>query len=114
MASSFEVTVTAVSIGDVRAARFIVGFGQPAENTAIVRDAAAAMDTALEVEGGGPLALIYGPASLPAMAVIIHRLGHRFGAVGVWDPKLDRYVVAISHSPDYSVGQALGPEKERR
>jgi CRISPR-associated protein Csx3 len=114
MGATFVVTVAGVHVGDLRATRFTVGFGEPAENTSIVRDAAIAMDAALEVEGGGPLALIYGPASLPAMAVIIHRLGHRFGAVGVWDPKLDRYVVVTSHSPDYSVGQTLAPEKERR
>lgn len=107
MGTAFVVTVAEVSVGGIRAARFTVGFGEPAENTAIVRDAASTIDAALEVEGGGPLALIYGPASLPAMAVIIHRLGHRFGAVGVWDPKLNLYVVVISHSPDYSVGQTL-------
>ncbi|MEO8381527.1 MAG: CRISPR-associated protein Csx3 [Acidobacteriota bacterium] len=107
MGSAFVITAAGVMVGDLRAVRFTVGFGLPGDNTVIVRDAASAMDAALEAEAGGPLALIFGPASLPAMAVIVHRLGHRFGAVAVWDPKLSAYVVAISHTPDYAVGQAL-------
>src|SRR5687768_14708815 len=109
---SFRIDVAAVSVAGTRAARFTVGFGEPAENTSIVRDAADAMDAALAAEGSGPLALVYGPASLPAMTVIAHRLGHRFGAVAVWDPKLDAYVVAISHGPVFAVGQALHVPKE--
>ena len=41
--------------------------------------------------------LLHGPASLAAVAVIVHHVAHLFGAVGVFDPKLNGYVVVVSH-----------------
>ena len=55
----------------------------------------------------GKLLKITGAASLPVTAVIIHKVGHLYGAIAVYDPKLSGYVVSISHSPDYKLGLVL-------
>ena len=80
-----------------------IGFGEPAQNDQIVKDAAARLDEMVENGEliGGELVKINGPASLPVACVITHKVGHLFGAVAVWDPKLSKYVVAISHHPSY-------------
>ena len=82
-----------------------VGFGDPASNDAIVRYVADTLkDMALP---GGPLLKINGPASLPVAVVIAHAVTHLYGAVAVWDPKLGKYVVSVSHNPAFSVGDLI-------
>ena len=88
-----------------------VDFGKPSDNVQIVKDAAArldAMQKAGELSGGG-LLKINGPASLPVAMVLGHKLSHLFEAIACFDPKMNRYVVAISHSPnpDYAVGNVI-------
>ena len=86
-----------------------VAFGDPAQNDKIVLDAAARvqeMITAGELTGGKVIK-INGPASLPVACVLAHALGHLYGAVGVFDPKLGKYVVAISHDADSQVGSLI-------
>lgn len=88
-----------------------VDFGIPSDNTQIVRDAAARLDVmqkAGELSGGG-LLKINGPASLPVAMVLGHKLSHLFEAIACFDPKMNKYVVAISHSPnpDYAVGNVI-------
>lgn len=82
-----------------------VGFGQPAQNDQIVRDAERGLSALGEM--GGRLALINGPASLPVAVVLAHHLLHRYGAVGVFDPKLAAYVVAAAHGGNYTVGDLI-------
>lgn len=98
-------------IADFDAAQSIlnVKFGDPATNAQIVQDAAARL-TEIKANGGlqgGPLLKINGPASLPAAFTIGHAVFHAYGAIAVFDPKLQSYVVAVSHSPDYSLGQLI-------
>jgi len=50
---------------------------------------------------------INGPASLPVAAVITHAVAHRYGVVAVFDPKLGRYVVAISHDETHRPGDLI-------
>ena len=88
-----------------------VDFGTPSDNTQIVKDAAARLDVmqkAGELSGGG-LLRINGPASLPVAMVLGHKLSHLFEAIACFDPKMNKYVVAISHSPnpDYAVGNVI-------
>lgn len=86
-----------------------VGFGKPAENSQIVQDALARLDEMIasgELAGGG-LIKVNGPASLPVGMVLCHALAHRFGAVGVFDPKMAGYVVAVSHDPARKVGDLI-------
>jgi len=86
-----------------------VGFGVPAQNDIIVIDVLARlteMDQAGELEGGG-IIKINGPASLPVAVALSHALAHKFSAIGVFDPKLNKYVVAVSHDPNTKVGDLL-------
>lgn len=81
-----------------------VGFGAPAQNDQLVREA----DELVRHEAGeGELALINGPASLPVACVLAHHLAHRYSAVGVYDPKLGSYVVAITHNPGLPLGALI-------
>lgn len=86
-----------------------LSFGEPASNDRIVREVDARMKK-LKSSGslcGGPLLRINGPASLAAMATITHHVAHLFGAVAIYDPKLERYVVCVSHSPDHPTGTLI-------
>ena len=85
-----------------------LSFGAPAQNDEIVRDAVAAVKS-LKLKGG-KLIKLNGPASLPVACALAHELGHLYGALAVFDPKLDgtkKYVVAISHDPDFAVGDLI-------
>ena len=88
-----------------------IAFGAPSDNDQIVRDAVARLDVMTrsgELSGGG-LLKINGPASLPVAMVLGHKLSHLFEAIACFDPKLNKYVVVISHSPnpDYVVGNLI-------
>lgn len=85
-----------------------IGFGAEAQNDKIVKDAAKLLDDLLETKlKGGKLLKINGPASLPVAMHLAHKLGHIYGAVACYDPKLHKYVVAISHDPDYKLGDLI-------
>lgn len=86
-----------------------VGFGEPAQNDQIVRDAAARLEQMSQSGelSGGPLLKINGPASLPVACVLTHKVCHIYGAVGVFDPKLGKYVIAITHNPTYKLGDLI-------
>jgi len=86
-----------------------VGFGTPAQNDQIVRDAKVRLDEMISTGemSGGRLVKVNGPASLPVMMVITHAVMHIFGAVSMFDPKLGKYVVAISHDPGFAVGDLV-------
>lgn len=86
-----------------------VGFGEPAQNDSIVRDAAARLDEMIEtgeLKGGG-LLKINGPTSLPVAYVLVHKVAHLYGAIGVFDPKLGKYVIVITHNPAYKLGDLI-------
>lgn len=82
-----------------------VGFGDPAQNDQIVKDAKSILES-MNLPGG-PLIKINGPASLPVAMVLCHHLNHLYEVVGVYDPKLGKYVVSISHSPSHKVGDLI-------
>ena len=86
-----------------------IGFAEPAQNDQIVRDAAARLDEMAESGElkGGQLLKINGPASLPVAFVLAHKVAHLFGAVGVFDPKLGKYVISITHNPTYKLGDLI-------
>lgn len=100
--ASYKITVETPSEGITM---FRVGFADPAQNDVIVKDAQKALD---EIKpAGGALALVNGPASLPVAFVLAHGLGHKFGAVACFDPKMGGYVVSISHDPDRPLGEII-------
>jgi hypothetical protein len=86
-----------------------VGFGIPAQNDRIVKDANSILETMVENGSikGGELIKINGPATLPVAMVIAHALGHLYGAVACFDPKLGRYVVSIAHGGVYRIGDLI-------
>lgn len=86
-----------------------VGFEDPAQNDQIVRDAATRLDEMVKADelAGGPLLRINGPASLPVAVVIAHAVSHIYGAVAVFDPKLGKYVVSVTHGGQYELGELV-------
>ena len=86
-----------------------IGFGDPADNDVIVRDASEILN-GLRSTGQlsrGEIIRVHGPASLPVAMAIGHSLSHLYQAVACFDPKLSKYVVAVSHGRKYSVGDLL-------
>ena len=103
--ATYNVTRSEVFVAASSADLFKVGFGEPAQNNSIVRDADKALTGMGEI--GGRLALVNGPASLPAAVVVAHHLLHRYAVVGIFDPKMAGYVVAASHGGDYALGDLI-------
>jgi len=68
-------------------------FGDPATNAQIVKDADARL-AEIKASGGlqgGSLLKINGPLSLPTAFTVGHAVFHAYGAIAVWDPKLQSY-----------------------
>ncbi len=86
-----------------------IGFGSPAQNDQIVKDAAARLDKMIEAGElkGGDILRVNGPASLPVAMVLAHKLAHLYQAVACFDPKLSKYVVAIAHGNKFAVGDLI-------
>lgn len=82
-----------------------LSFGTPAQNDQIVKDAVEAIKN-LNLEGGKIIKL-NGPASLPVAIALSHEVGHIYGAIAAFDPKLGKYVVAISHDPEFKIGDLI-------
>lgn len=119
--NTYKVSAEKTITNGTEATLFRVGFGDPAQNDQIVRDAESRMTEVLAASAEKPesaddmgpanygeLALVNGPASLPVAMVLAHKLGHLFGAVACFDPKLGKYVVSIAHGGKYTVGQLIG------
>jgi CRISPR-associated protein Csx3 len=86
-----------------------VGFADPAQNDQIVRDAVARLEQMVNdrILVGGPVIKINGPASLPVACAIAHAVNHLYEVVAVFDPKLGKYVVAVSHNSKVSPGDLI-------
>ena len=86
-----------------------IGFGAPAQNDEIVKDVEGRLEEMMldgELTGGGTLK-INGPASLPVAIVITHNVVHLFDAIACFDPKMNAYIVCISHGSEHSVGDII-------
>ena len=86
-----------------------IGFGEAAQNDQIVRDVAARWQeiSNLGELSGGQLIKINGPASVPVACVLVHKVSHLYGGIGVFEPKLGKYVIAITHNPEYNLGDLV-------
>lgn len=82
-----------------------LSFGNPAPNNQIVLDAIKRLDE-LDI-GGGTLVKLNGPASLPVAIAIAHHIMHKFSYIGVYDPKLDMYVIVVAHGPEHKIGELI-------
>ena len=103
--NAYQIETTTVFVGGVTTTLLKGSFGAPAGGDEIAKTVAARM-AELENEHG-QLALWNGPATVVASFAVGHVLAHRFGAVGVYDPKLLGYVVAVSHDPERPVGDII-------
>ena len=86
-----------------------VGFGEPSQNDEIVRAAVARLNEMTENGelSGGDIVKINGPASLPVAVAIAHGVNHLFETVAVFDPKLGKYVVSVTHGTEYKPGDLI-------
>lgn len=84
-----------------------IGFGVPAQNNEIIKYVA---NNLPEINGKG--LLINGPASLPVAMLIAHAYAHTCKYIACFDPKINQYVVAISHTPEMEVGTLIPAEIE--
>ena len=99
------------SIGPTRADGLTVvllRFDEPANNDLIVPAAIKSL-ASLHLLGGRGL-LFKGSASLPVAMALAHSVAHLYQFVACYDPKLEKYVVAISHTPDFQPGALIGNE----
>jgi CRISPR-associated protein Csx3 len=83
----------------------VIGFGEPANNDQIVPAALTAIGQ-LNLTGGRGI-LFHGAASLPVAMALAHSVAHLYQFVACFDPKLERFVVAISHAPDVRPGDLI-------
>jgi hypothetical protein len=102
--SAYNISRTDVTVVDFAAHMFTVGFGDASDNSGIVVAANAAITA---VAGNGTIALVNGPASLPAAIVIAHGIVHNYAVVAVFDPKMSAYIVASSHGSDMKIGDII-------
>ena len=88
---------------------YTIGFGdEPADNTDLAQLVSKATYE-IPSELHGSVALITGKASLPISYGLAHNLAHYHTAVAVYDPKLQGFVVAITHDPRYTLGLLIQP-----
>ena len=102
MAECYQVQLEGVRDG---VALVRISFGAPATNDRVVPDAVAAIGE-LGLSGGKGIKFT-GPASLPVAMALSHAVAHLYGYVACYDPKLGRYVVAISHDPGVRPGDLM-------
>lgn len=86
-----------------------IGFGEPAENPAIIQDAIQTMDD-LNLAGGRGI-LFDGPTTVAVAMALAHSVAHKYGFVAMFDPKKGKYVVAISHDPTVRPGDWITRER---
>ena len=99
---SFKVELKANSL---ERAAIEIGFVGEAHNDLRIVDA---VDAIKQLNlAGGKLVTFDGPCSLPVAMALAHAVAHLYGAVAVKDPKLGKFVVAISHRPDMKVGMLI-------
>lgn len=85
-----------------------VGFGDtPASNDLIVQEAVQKAEGLRDAVIGGGALKINGAASLPVAVALSHVFAHLVPAIAVFDPKLNAYVVSISHSRDFNIGDLI-------
>ena len=101
----YNLSPSVVSVNGMTGCLLTIGFGQPATNDQIVQEVKDSMDelVAAGTFAGMKFILVNGPASLPVSFTVAHAVCHIVGYLGVFDPKLDKYVVSVSHG-----GPAVG------
>ncbi len=113
---TYKIERSEIEISNIKADLYKVGFGSPAQNDQIVRDAELALSSIFDKteEDLGPvtrkadgIALVNGPASLPVAVVVANSLLQRYSTVAVFDPKLNGYVVSATHDASMPLGTII-------
>ena len=89
-----------------------IGFGEETATNELIVPRAAELLKELLASGdikSREILKISGPASLPVAMQIASQVQHQFGAIACFDPKLERYVVCISHDPVFKLGETFKP-----
>lgn len=89
-----------------------------ADGDQIVRDATTQLANLIEsgqLPGGKQILKIKGRATVLASFAIASQVAHLYGGVAVFDPKLgnkglDKYIITVSHTKNYQVGDSLDIE----
>lgn len=89
---------------------FNIGFNPDvvANNSQIVIDAINEMKK-LKNLCFGKIVYFNGPASLPVAMALSHEVCHICKAVGCFDPKLNSFVICVSHDPLMEIGDLVQP-----
>lgn len=85
-----------------------LGIATPGDNGVLVPDALEAL-AALSLQGGAGIRFT-GRISLPVAMALSHAVAHLYGYVAMFDPKLEQYVVAVSHKPGIKPGDLLSKD----
>ena len=85
-----------------------LGIATPADNNVLVPDALEAL-AALDLQGGAGIRFT-GRISLPVAMALSHAVAHLYGFVAMFDPKLEQYVVAVSHTPGIKPGDLIAKD----
>ncbi|NER01483.1 MAG: CRISPR-associated protein Csx3 [Okeania sp. SIO3C4] len=86
--------------------------GKEVEGDQILRDAKTQLENLInsgKLPGGKKLLKINGRSTVLASFFIANKLAHKYSGIAVFDPRIG-YVVTISHSQSYQVGQVLNIE----
>lgn len=80
-------------------------FGEAASNDEIVAYIEKILKQKIETKEilGWEIIKLDWPASLPVAVVLAHKLAHLYGTIAVRDPKMGKFVVAVSHSGNFKV-----------
>jgi CRISPR-associated protein Csx3 len=62
--------------------------------------------------GGNLLCIAQEITSLPAAIALSHEVAHLYGAIAVYDAKVGKYVICITHHSDYKLGDWIKTETE--
>ncbi|MEO0969554.1 MAG: CRISPR-associated protein Csx3 [Cyanobacteria bacterium J06639_18] len=86
-----------------------VNFGESSQNDDIVKDVVARLEemNSMGKMTGGQLLKINGPIFIPVAFVLAHKVSHMYGAVAVFDPKIGKFVICITHNPVYKLGELI-------
>lgn len=86
--------------------------GKEVEGDQILKDAKTQLENLInsgQLPGGKKLLKINGRSTVLASFFIANKLAHKYSGIAVFDPRIG-YVVTISHSQSYQVGQVLNQE----
>lgn len=81
-----------------------VGFGDEQAETDQVFLEALGLAEDIKESLHGTFLKINGSTALPIAMMFAHKFGHLVKAIAVYVPATKKYLVAISHNPDYVVG----------